>query len=77
MITMTPVAPPPYEEGRWYLGEFRQEKIGLLGLKAHQHAYFAARFNGRDWEDGCGCELIDDGWELVAISEELPELVQP
>jgi hypothetical protein len=73
-ITLTPVAPPLYEEGRWYLGEFRRLFHGSL---RYQHAYFAARFNGRDWEDGCGCELIDDGWELVAISPELPELVQP
>jgi hypothetical protein len=71
-ITLTPVSPPPYEKGRWYLCEFRRVNQGKF-----LHAYFAARFNGRDWEDGCGCELIDDGWELVAISEELPDLVQP
>lgn len=58
---------PQFEEHRWYLCCFTLNDI---------QAYFAAFCAGGRWQTACGTDLTDDGWELVAISDELP-LLQP
>lgn len=64
-LNMRPYA-PLWEDDRWYVVVMKSDK--------HGERYFAATHTGRHWYDGCGCDLTKDGWELIAISDELPLL---
>jgi hypothetical protein len=57
---------PQWEDHRWYL-------VVMQGPGDIQ-AYHAAYHEGGCWQTACGTDLTDDGWELVAISDELPLL---
>ena len=64
MLTLHPYT-PQYEEHRWYLLVMRYGEI---------EAYHAAYNEAGHWRNASGADLTDDGWQLVALTEELPLL---